>query len=135
MARSAARIAASAPNASTAVKTDPFTVTIAAIDGDFTAGTANATTGAITGKVTARDPDGNPLSYSGLTPAQGWNRPDLERFISTQLSTYHRSTQLLAAGPSSGQSTVQGERASYARCRGKSTSRRSACQAGLRPQA
>ena len=35
------------------------------IEGDFTAGTANATTGAITGKVTARDPDGNPLSYSG----------------------------------------------------------------------
>ena len=77
----AARIAASAPNASTAVRTDTFTVTvddghggtalvsvkltIAAIDGDFTAGTPNATTGAITGKVTARDPDGNPLSYSG----------------------------------------------------------------------
>jgi VCBS repeat-containing protein len=77
----AARIAASAPNASTAVRTDTFTVTvddghggtavvsvkvtIAAIDGDFSAGTANATTGAITGEVTARDPDGNPLSYSG----------------------------------------------------------------------
>ena len=77
----AARIAASAPNASTAVRTDTFTVTvddghggtalvsvkltIAAIDGDFNPGTPNATTGAITAKITARDPDGNPLSYSG----------------------------------------------------------------------
>jgi large repetitive protein len=82
----AARIAASAPNASTAVRTDTFTVTvddghggtavvpvkltIAAIgnqdpiDGDFTTDTPTASTGAITGKVTPNDPDGNPLSYS-----------------------------------------------------------------------
>jgi YVTN family beta-propeller protein/VCBS repeat-containing protein len=89
----AARAAASAPGASTSTKTDKFTVTvndghggtdtvaatvtIAAVDnhnptnGSANPGSPDGTTGVVTGSVTATDPDGDPLSYTGPSTSAG----------------------------------------------------------------
>ena len=89
----AARAAASAPNASTSTKTDKFTVTvddghggtdttsvtvtIAAIGnhaptgGAANPGSPSGTTGVVSGTVSATDPDGDPLSYTGPTTSAG----------------------------------------------------------------